>query len=99
MRRRTGRTTRLRTTCFHRAIAEASDNLLLLSLFDQLNRCAAPSPGATWSAEPSRPPRDHSSFAEHEAIAAAIDARDPEAAYEAMRSHLRSVSARLFGEV
>lgn len=36
--------------------------------------------------------------AEHDAIATAITNRDPAAAYEAMRAHLRSVSQRLFGE-
>jgi DNA-binding FadR family transcriptional regulator len=46
----------------------------------------------------SQPSPDHSSFAEHEAIARAIVNRDPVAAYEAMRAHLRSVSQRLFGE-
>jgi DNA-binding FadR family transcriptional regulator len=46
-----------------------------------------------------RPPREHTSFVEHERIAAAIEARDPAAAQEAMRRHIRSVSSRLFEEV
>jgi DNA-binding FadR family transcriptional regulator len=46
--------------------------------------------------ETARPAADHSSFAEHEAIAEAISRRNPEGAYDAMRTHIRSVSARLF---
>lgn len=83
---------------FHRTVAEASDNLLLLSLFDQLNEVRR---AVTWGSvtrQSVRPPPDHSSFAEHDTIAEAIANRDPVAAYEAMRRHLRSVSQRLFGE-
>lgn len=84
---------------FHRAVAEASDNILLLSLFDQLNQVRR---AVTWNnvvRSSQRPPEGHSSFAEHDRIAAAIEARDPVAAQEAMRQHIGSVSARLFGEV
>jgi DNA-binding FadR family transcriptional regulator len=84
---------------FHRSIAEASDNLLLLALFDQLNQVRR---AVTWgnvTRDTVRPSISHSSFAEHEAIAAAVSGRSPDAAYEAMRSHLRSVSDRLFGEI
>lgn len=84
---------------FHRSIAEASDNLLLLTLFDQLNQVRR---AVTWgnvTRETVRPSNSHSSFAEHEAIAAAIAARNPESAFESMRNHLRSVSDRLFGEI
>lgn len=83
----------------HRAIAEATDNILLLSLFDQLNQTRR---AVAWGAVvrvSDRPPVDHPSFAEHDRIAAAIEARDPSAAQEAMRRHIGSVSARLFGEV
>jgi len=83
---------------FHRSIARASDNLLLLSLFDQLNqiRRAVAWENVVRSSE--RPPPEHPSFAEHNAVATAIEARDPPAAHEAMRRHISSVSARLFGE-
>lgn len=83
---------------FHRLVAEASDNLLLVSLFDHLNevrRSVAMGSVTRLSAHPSA---SHSSFAEHDAIAEAIGNRDPMAAYDAMRNHLRSVSQRLFGE-
>ncbi len=84
---------------FHRSIAEASDNVLLLALFDQLNHVRRAVAWGNVTRETSRPPVDHSSFAEHEAIASAIAGRSPDAAYEAMRNHLRSVSERLFGEI
>ena len=83
---------------FHRNLAEATDNVLLLSLFDHLNAVRR---AVAWNMvvrSSDRPPRTHSSFAEHDAIVAAIEARDPKSAQEAMRAHLGSVSARLFGE-
>jgi GntR family transcriptional regulator, transcriptional repressor for pyruvate dehydrogenase complex len=44
---------------------------------------------------PDRPPADHHSFAEHEAIVRAIEERDMAAAAAAMRRHLTSVEERL----
>ena len=84
---------------FHRSVAEASDNILLLTLFDQLNDVRRAVAWGSVTRETARPSRDHSSFAEHDAIAVAIADRDPAAAYEAMRRHLGSVARRLFGEV
>ncbi len=84
---------------FHRTVAEASDNLLLLSLFDQLNEVRRAVAWGNVERETVHPSPDHPSFAQHDAIAAAISGRDPHRAHEAMRTHLRSVSARLFGEV
>ena len=83
---------------FHRAVAEASDNVLLLALFDQLNQVRRAVAWNTVVRSSNRPTRDHSSFQEHEEIVAAIEARDPNAAHGAMRKHLGSVSARLFEE-
>ncbi|MFP7671893.1 FadR/GntR family transcriptional regulator [Marivita sp. S0852] len=88
----------LQDDSFHRSIAEAADNLLLLGLFDQLNKVRrAVAFDAVMRSTP-RPPSDHSSFAEHEAIVAAIEARDRIGAQAAMRRHLESVSDRLFKE-
>ncbi|MCF8485034.1 MAG: FCD domain-containing protein [Rhodobacteraceae bacterium] len=84
---------------FHRAIAEGSDNLLLLALFDQLNEVRRAVAWGNVERQTVRPSQGHPSFAQHDAIAASIAARDPHRAYEAMRTHLQSVSARLFGEV
>lgn len=84
---------------FHRAIAEASDNILLVSLFDQLNQVRRAVALDNVVRGTSCPPGDHSSFAEHDRIVAALEARDPAACHDAMRSHIGSVSARLFGEM
>lgn len=83
---------------FHRAIGLATDNPLLLSLFDHLNAVRR---GVAWNTvvrASVRPPADHTSFVEHDLIVAAIKARDPSAAHAAMQAHLRSVANRLFGE-
>ncbi|MDJ0994625.1 MAG: FadR/GntR family transcriptional regulator [Dinoroseobacter sp.] len=83
---------------FHRAVAEATDNVLLLSLFDQLNQVRR---AVAWNnvvRKSKRPDPDHTSFKEHDEILAAIEARNPSAAHAAMRTHLGSVSARLFGD-
>lgn len=81
---------------FHRSVAEASDNLLLLALFDQLNQVRRAVAWGNVTRSTAKPPGNHSSFAEHERIAGSIAARDPDAAYQAMRDHLRSVASRLF---
>lgn len=83
---------------FHRCVAEATGNVLLLSLFDQLNQVRRAVAWNTVVRRSTRPARDHSSFAEHDSITAAIEARDPTSAHTAMREHLGSVSARLFQE-
>ena len=88
-----------RDDVFHRAVAEGTGNVLLLSLFNQLNQVRRAVAWNTVIRGTPRPPANHSSFAEHDRIAAAIEARDPVAAFAAMRDHLGSVSARLFGEV
>ncbi|SFQ96199.1 FadR/GntR family transcriptional regulator [Poseidonocella sedimentorum] len=83
---------------FHRAVAAATGNVLLLSLFDQMNQVRRAVAWNTVVRKSERPPRDHSSFAEHNALVDAIEARDPNAAQAAMRAHLGSVSKRLFEE-
>jgi len=83
----------------HRLIAESTENVLLLSLFDHLNAVRRAVAWNTVVRSSERPARTHSSFAEHDAILGAIEARDPTAAQAAMRTHLGSVAARLFGEV
>lgn len=83
---------------FHRSIAEACDNPPLLALFDQLNVIRRAVALGNVRRQNARPPKDHTSFAEHDAIAQAIDARDAEASAGAMRRHLQSVAGRLFGD-
>ncbi len=84
---------------FHRAIASGSDNLLLLSIFDELNAVRRSVAWGKVTRTSEKPSNDHTSFAEHEAIAEAIAARKPSDAYDLMHQHLRSVSARLFEEI
>lgn len=84
---------------FHRAVAEASDNILLVTLFDQLNQVRRAVAWGNVVRDTKRPPENHTSFAEHDRIADAIGARNPAEAADAMRQHIGSVSARLFGEV
>ncbi len=83
---------------FHREVAEATDNVLLLSLFDHLNQVRRAVAWKTVIRYSNRPARDHSSFQEHDTIVEAIEARDPSLAHAAMRDHLGSVASRLFGE-
>ena len=82
----------------HRAVAEATGNPLLLLLFDQLNQVRRAVAWNTVVRSSVCPAQDHTSFSEHDEIIAAIEARDPMTAQAAMRKHLSSVSARLFGE-
>lgn len=83
---------------FHRAIAQATDNPLLVGLFDQLNKVRRAVAFDAVKRDTARPSENHSSFAEHETIAQSIEKRDRAAAQDAMQSHLQSVSRRLFEE-
>lgn len=82
----------------HRAIAEGTQNGLLLGLLDTLNAVRRE---VTWGrlrpANRSMPSSDHHSFKEHEAIIRAIEERDMIEAANAMRQHLLSVQANLLG--
>ncbi len=81
---------------FHRSIAEAADNIMLLALFDQLNQVRRAVAWGTVERKTERPSQAHTSFAEHDEIAAAIERRDAQAAQDTMRRHIGSVSARLY---
>jgi DNA-binding FadR family transcriptional regulator len=79
----------------HRTIAEATQNNLLLSLLDTLNAVRR---AVTWGrlrADPVKPGPDHHSFAEHDAIVAAIADRDMTRAAAGMRQHLQTVERNL----
>ena len=78
----------------HHAIAKATKNKLLIFLFDTLNVVRR---SIVWSQERTtvRPPADHQSFDQHDAIVAAIEAHDPAAAAARMQDHLRSVRDRV----
>ncbi len=81
---------------FHREIAEQAGSIALLALFDQLNTLRRMVAWGRSDRVGARPPGDHPSFNEHEAILRALANRDPDAAQAAMRAHLRTVAARLF---
>jgi len=79
----------------HRTIATATHNGLLLALLDTLNAVRRT---VTWGRlrDPRlRPPPDHHSFAEHDAIVAAIAERDQTRARNRMRVHLEHVERNL----
>jgi DNA-binding FadR family transcriptional regulator len=79
----------------HRAVAEAAHNALLLALFDMLNGVRRAVVWGRLRDERPRPPPDHHSFAEHEAVVAAIAERNRASAASAMRRHLQHVEALL----
>jgi len=82
----------------HRAVAAATGNVLLRSLYEHLNQVHRAVAWRQVVRKTEAPPREHTSFDEHDRILEAIEARDPIAAHSSMRNHLNSVSARLFGE-
>jgi len=69
---------------FHRSIAQATDNALLLSLHDHLNQVHRTVAWRKVIRKTDRPSREHTSFAEHNHIVDAIDVRDPMAAHNSM---------------
>lgn len=78
----------------HHAVAKATHNKLLIHLFDMLNVVRR---STVWG-QPrttSLPSRDHKSFPEHDAICAAIEAREANGAAQCMRAHLDSVRDRV----
>ncbi|MFY0692544.1 MAG: FadR family transcriptional regulator [Paracoccaceae bacterium] len=80
---------------FHRAVAEASDNQVLLALFDLLNTIRRTVVWSRGRARTEAPAADHHSFAEHDRVYNAIANRDPEGARRAMFDHLNSVQSEL----
>lgn len=82
-------------TALHRAIARAGDNSLMLAIFDTLNTVRRSVVWGRLRIVPERPPEDHHSFAEHEAIVTAIKTRDIGAAGGAMFAHIQAVASQL----
>lgn len=78
----------------HHAIAKATHNKLLLYLFDTLNTVRR---STVWGQRRTtvRPPPDHFSMDQHDAIHAAIVARDGAEAAALMRVHLMAVRDRV----
>jgi DNA-binding FadR family transcriptional regulator len=78
----------------HHSIAQATHNKLLLYLFDTLNVVRRSTVWGQRRTSP-RPPPDHFSLDQHDAIHAAIAARDGALAAQRMRDHLMSVRDRV----
>jgi DNA-binding FadR family transcriptional regulator len=83
---------------FHHAIAKATHNKVLLYLFDTFNVVRR---SVVWGQvrTTKRPAPDHFSFDQHDAILAAIEARDATEAAAQMRAHLRTVRERVLPAV
>ena len=80
---------------FHRTVAQATGNDLLLAMFDHMNAVRR---AVVWDRDRTqmdRPPKSHHSFSEHDAIFDAIACRDATAARGAMLKHLNSVQNAL----
>ncbi|MGL5008328.1 MAG: GntR family transcriptional regulator [Paracoccaceae bacterium] len=69
---------------FHKQIHLASHNRFLVQQLDLVHRSMALMATTSFAAEG----RDEVGLAEHDRIIAAIEARDPEAAYQALRMHI-----------
>jgi len=79
----------------HRTIAQATHNVVILAMFDTLNTVRRAVVWGRLRPPGDRPEPDHHSFAQHEAIVAAIEDRDLRAAEFAMRTHLVDVERNL----
>lgn len=81
---------------FHHAVAKATHNKVLLYLFDTLNVVRR---SIVWGQlrVTAHPSADHFAFDQHDAIHAAIAARDQGAAEACMRDHLCTVGERVMG--
>ncbi len=79
---------------FHHAIAKATHNKVLLYLFDSFNVVRR---SVVWGQQRTsrRPASDHFSFDQHDAILAAIEARNADKAAARMRAHLGAVRERV----
>ncbi|BCJ90515.1 GntR family transcriptional regulator [Terrihabitans soli] len=80
---------------FHRSVAQAAGNTLLIGLFDTLNAVRRAVVWGRLRADAKAPSPSHHSFREHEEIVQAIESRDVEGAGRAMRQHLESVERKL----
>ncbi len=79
----------------HELIATASGNPLLIELHRIVNAVRVSVVWSRLELPQDGPPDDYHSFAEHDAIIAALESRDRKAAHAAMRAHLKSVRATL----
>ena len=81
---------------FHSLISQATQNMPLIAMYDQLNALRRTVVWGRLRRRHEHPPVDHHSFGEHEAILKAIGNRDTDLSVQAMKVHLRSVHDSLF---
>jgi DNA-binding FadR family transcriptional regulator len=82
---------------FHSLVAEATRNILLHSILTTVDAVRRTVVWGQLVRRPIGPPADYHSFAEHEAVVAAIEQRDSAGAALAMRQHLLSTASQLSG--
>jgi DNA-binding FadR family transcriptional regulator len=80
---------------FHRGLAEAAHNTILVALFDNLNAIRRAVVWGRLRSDPEGPSPSHHSFGEHEAILNAIRERDALGAEHMMALHLEAVEANM----
>jgi DNA-binding FadR family transcriptional regulator len=82
----------------HHAIARAAHNKLYLYFFETLNVVRR---SIMWSQSRTtkRPPRNYSSFGQHQDIVTAIVNKDTQGASDTMRLHLQSVYSRVYPDM
>jgi DNA-binding FadR family transcriptional regulator len=84
---------------FHRAIAEAAGNRLLAELHAIMNAVRVSVVWPRLDLPKGGPSPDYHSFAAHDAILSALDARDRKGAHAAMREHILSIRETLLPEL
>lgn len=82
---------------FHRAVASACHNDLLIALFDQFNACRAQTDWGKLRALITNEQHRRNATEDHRRICAAIRARDPDAAFHAMWAHLWAIAQTMHG--
>ena len=82
---------------FHRAIASATQNKVMIMLFDNLNNVRRTMAWGRNREGDGPPSADHHSFAEHDDILQAIADRDPVASEALMRRHIGTVTRKMLG--
>ena len=81
---------------FHSLVTEATQNTPLITMYEQLNALRRTVVWGRLHRRTETPTPDHHSYAEHEAILAAIEQRDTDAAQARMKTHLVAVSNDMF---
>jgi DNA-binding FadR family transcriptional regulator len=81
---------------FHLAIAEATQNAVMVALLEQLNSLRRVPAWSTFTRDRMRDPYYSASKRDHRKIIAAIEKHDPAAAFRAMKDHIMNVQGGFF---